>query len=135
MRKICRYYLLTVPVKAPPDMQGDWLKYNGVWTANGQRYPNGTKELRDYCHAKGMKFGMWMKPERIGEFYDIFEEHPEWITVKANGETGCLIDFTVPEAAAWVENEIERVITENGLDLFRVDYNITSDELFAISKG
>lgn len=131
----CEVFIIDAGWNCPPDMQGDWFKYNGIWTANGQRYPSGIKELRDYCHAKGMRFGMWMEPERVGELSGIYEEHPEWITVKANGETGCHIDFTVPEAATWVENEIERVITENGLDLFRVDYNITSDELFAISKG
>lgn len=131
----CEVFIVDAGWNCPPDMQWDWYRHNGDWDADKQRYPGGIGEIRDYCHQKGMKFGMWMEPERVGEYSRVYREHPEWLTVKPDGERGCLLDLTVLEAAKWMESEIENVIVSNGLELFRLDYNVMSDELFAISKG
>lgn len=35
-------------------------------------------EVSDYCHVKGMKFGLWVEIERLGAFSAAYAEHPEW---------------------------------------------------------
>ena len=37
----------------------------GTWTPDPSRFPNGLKSLADTAHGLGMKFGIWVEPERI----------------------------------------------------------------------
>jgi alpha-galactosidase len=37
----------------------------GTWTADTRRFPNGLRSLRDHAHALGLKFGIWVEPERV----------------------------------------------------------------------
>ncbi|HZP47066.1 MAG TPA: glycoside hydrolase family 36 protein [Vicinamibacterales bacterium] len=37
----------------------------GSWTPDAARFPNGLRPLRDYAHALGMQFGIWVEPERV----------------------------------------------------------------------
>jgi alpha-galactosidase len=37
----------------------------GTWEADPERFPNGLKALTDYAHSLGMKFGIWVEPERV----------------------------------------------------------------------
>jgi alpha-galactosidase len=36
----------------------------GGWQADPARFPNGLAPLRDYAHGLGLKFGLWVEPER-----------------------------------------------------------------------
>jgi alpha-galactosidase len=36
----------------------------GQWQPDLDRFPNGLKALTDYAHGLGMKFGLWVEPER-----------------------------------------------------------------------
>ena len=37
----------------------------GSWTADPDRFPSGLASLADYAHGNGMKFGLWVEPERV----------------------------------------------------------------------
>ncbi len=37
----------------------------GSWQADPKRFPDGLKPLADYAHSFGMKFGIWVEPERV----------------------------------------------------------------------
>ncbi len=37
----------------------------GSWTADPDRFPSGLASLADYAHGVGMKFGLWVEPERV----------------------------------------------------------------------
>jgi alpha-galactosidase len=37
----------------------------GSWTADSFRFPSGLASLADYAHGVGMKFGLWIEPERV----------------------------------------------------------------------
>lgn len=117
----------------PPGREMDWYGNNGINRPDPDRYPGESfKELRDYCHSIGMKFALWMEPERIGDKAGIREKHPEWFAedvydAKAEG----FVDMTNPEACNWVESEIARIVEEYGLDLLRIDYNVGGNEVFA----
>lgn len=115
----------------PPDKQTMWGNYNGLNVPDKDRYPNGIEEIVDYCHEKGMKFGLWMDIESLGDFCPAREKHPEWLADNVFGEqTGRFLDFTNPDAAKWAEDELARIITDYKLDLLRVDYNTDYTEYF-----
>lgn len=117
----------------PPHKEMMWGEYNGFNVPNAERYPNGLKELSDYCHEKGMKFALWVEIERLGKFCPMFTEKPEWRLNNAFGEqSDNLLDMTNPEAAKWAEDELARIISEYKLDLLRVDFNVGFREHFAM---
>lgn len=119
--------------ECPPDEQTEWGAYNGRNIPDKDRYPNGIKELRDYAHEKGLKFGLWVDIESVGEKCRIHEEHPEWRSVNVFGErTHKFLDMSIPAVSEWAENELARIIEEYELDLLRVDHNVDFTEYFGI---
>ncbi|NLG27967.1 MAG: hypothetical protein GX557_08655, partial [Chloroflexi bacterium] len=104
----------------------NWWETCGDWNVSLERFPGGLAAIRDRVHAKGMLFGLWMDAERIGKQSRVAQEHPEWWAVAYNGQKeplGGLLDLTRPAAAQWMEEQIARVIEENDLEFFRLDYN------------
>ena len=37
----------------------------GDWFVNYKKLPGGIKEISDYAHEKGLRFGLWFEPEMI----------------------------------------------------------------------
>lgn len=110
----------------------DALGYTGSWEVDKDRYPNGIKELRDYCHEKGLLFGLWMEPERIGSLNPNAKKYNDFITTGYNGKNnggwpekglGGLVDLAKDDAYKWVEDEIVKMIEHTKVDMFRLDFN------------
>lgn len=117
----------------PPGEEMKWSRYNGRNIPDADRYPNGIKEIADYCHQKGMKFAMWVEIERLGIYCDNYENHPEWRAKNIYGELDRgMINMADPAVAKWAEDELARIISEYDLDLLRVDYNINVDSVFNV---
>ncbi len=116
----------------PPGKENEWWGRVGSWNCNPDRYPNGIEEIRDYCHEKGLKFGMWMEPARASA--DALRgEHPDWFPTYPNGSRASFfLDYSNPEAVAWAEEQIAHVITDYRLDLFRIDYNVDARDVFHV---
>ncbi len=117
-------FLIDASWYTPP--HGSWHATVGDWQVSFERFPGGLTPFRDYVHGKGMKFGLWMDGERVGPESRIAREKPEWLATPYGDEGGLggMIDLTRPDAAEWMESEIDRLIVEHELDLFRLDYNI-----------
>ncbi len=109
---------------APP--YGEWWSTVGDWQVDLQRFPDGLKPFRDRAHELGMLWGLWMDAERIGSKSRIAQEHPEWVGVAYDGEKrlGTLLDIAQPAACRWMEDQISRLISEQELEFFRLDYNV-----------
>lgn len=117
--------------ECPPDRQTEWSDFTGTNIPDPERYPHGIKELVDYCHEKGMKFGLWSDIESLGRLCEAYTEHPEWRAENVYGERSRrLIDLTVREAADKMESELTRFIEEYKIDLLRIDYNTDYKEYF-----
>ena len=117
-------FLIDASWYTPP--HGSWHATVGDWHVSLERFPEGLKPFRDYVHDRGMKFGLWMDGERVGPESKVAKERPEWLARPYGEEGGLrgLIDLTKPDVAEWMESEIDRLIVEHELDLFRLDYNI-----------
>ena len=117
--------------ECPPDEQTKWGDYTGTIIPNPDRYPDGISEISDYCHEKGLKFGLWVDIENAGILTATNKNHPEWRADNIFGEkSGHLMDMSNPGVAEYCENELARIIEEYGLDLLRVDHNADSRDYF-----
>lgn len=120
----------------PPDEQMRWGEYCGDNYPHPDRYPNGIKEISDYCHELGMKFCLWADIENIGCRSKMKHAHPEWFASDIYGNPAdSLVDMTNPEAAQWCENELARMIEEYNMDMLRVDNNGSYRSYFGIGKN
>ncbi|MBQ8227455.1 MAG: alpha-galactosidase [Clostridia bacterium] len=120
-------FIIDAGWECPPGKETEWGPYNGINNPDKDRYPNGIKELSDYCHEMGIKFAMWIEIERMGNMCDGYKEHPEFRSNDVFGkhnQNGDL-DFSISEAAKWAENELARMIEEYNLDLLRIDSNFS----------
>ena len=75
----------------------------------------------NHARAKGVKTIVWFEPERVQGDTWLAENHPEWIL---GGARGGLLNLVNPEAHRWLTGHIDRLITEQGVDLYRQDFNI-----------
>ncbi len=117
----------------PPGRETSWSDYNGVNLADADRYPEGIDEVVDYCHDKGLKFGLWVDIDSIGRLSPVYTENPEWRAKNVFGErSGNFADYSNPEVAEWAENNLIRIITDYRLDLLRIDCNVDYKDYFGV---
>ena len=118
----------------PPGEQFKWFDYCGDNYPHPDRYPNGIKEISDYCHELGMKFCLWADIENIGKLSKMHEKHPAWFAKNIYGKNETnFVDMTNPEVAKWCEDELARTIEEYGIEMLRVDNNVSSRNYYGIN--
>jgi len=93
----------------------------GTWEVDSKRFPHGLRAISDHAHAKGIKTIVWFEPERVAAGTWLAENHPEWIL---GGKNGGLLDLGNPEARQWLTEHTDKLMTEQGIDLYRQDFNI-----------
>ena len=94
----------------------------GTWEVDTNRFPRGLRAITDHAHARGVKSIVWFEPERVTPGTFLYTNNPAWLLGKGDGQK--LLDLGHPEARAWLINHIDRTLTEQGIDLYRQDYNV-----------
>src|SRR5208282_226522 len=108
----------------------DWFDATGVgtWKPDPVRYPHGIREVSDYVHSKGMKLILWFEPERVYRGSFLWEKHPDWLlhwdTEDKEASDIRLLNLGNPAALQWLTDYISRFITDQGVDLYRQDFNV-----------
>jgi alpha-galactosidase len=98
---------------------GESWPNTGTWEYDKTRFPNGIKAVSDYIHTRSMKLILWFEPERVGDKNSwLAKNHPEWLL----GEK--LLNLGNPDVLKWATEHFSEFITEQGIDLYRQDFNI-----------
>lgn len=100
---------------------GGWPR-TGTWEVDRERFPNGLRAIADHAHARGVKTLLWFEPERVTPGTFLYTNNPAWLLGR-DGEQK-LLNLGHPEARAWITDHVLRTLTEQGIDLYRQDYNI-----------
>ncbi len=107
--------------------QGDWHNV-GSWVVNKENFPNGLKPVSDAAHKVGAKFLLWFEPERVSKNSLLDKEHPDWLTGFSDSEFPDseyrLLNLGNKDALNWLTNHISEFITNEGIDIYRQDFNI-----------
>jgi alpha-galactosidase len=106
----------------------------GSWTVDAARFPSGLRWLGNQMRARGMKFGLWVEPERV-DLSTVGRPggaEEAWL-VRANGRTqpssgepdgrGAMICLAHPDARAWMFNHVAALIDREGVDYLKWDNN------------
>ena len=99
--------------------RGEWWN-TGTWEPDKKRFPRGLRAVSDYAHSKGMKMVLWFEPERVAPNSWLTQNRPQWIF---GGAQGGLLYLGNPETRKWLTDHVDRLLKEQGIDLYREDHN------------
>jgi alpha-galactosidase len=100
----------------------------GAWQPDPARFPDGLRPLRDLVHARGMKFGLWVEPERISLQMAGSSDGPslQWLAT-AGGQSGSATTAQIclgPRASRdWLLQHLVSLIDEVAPDYLKWDNN------------
>ena len=116
----------------------DWVTELGDWQVSRRKFPRGVEELADHVRSRGMKFGMWIEIESLGQESRNFREHPDWcLTVDGKpiiNDRRCHLDFAKPAVRQWAMATVERLVNTYKLGWLKIDYNIDAGDRFDPSR-
>jgi len=93
----------------------------GTWEVDPERFPHGLRAVSDYAHQKNLKTIVWFEPERVAPGSWLYQTHPEWLLGPEGKDK--LLYLGNPEAWHWLVEHIDTLITQQGIDLYRQDFN------------
>ncbi len=109
----------------PNEYEGDWWERSGDWTVSPLIHPNGLKDVSKAVHDAGMKFLLWVEPERVKPRAPIAKEHPEYFTPSPYSWTDdLLLDLGNEEAWNYCYETLSGLIESIGIDCYRQDFNM-----------
>ena len=94
----------------------------GSWRPDPERFPNGLKPVSDAAARVGADLLIWFEPERVRSGTELDREHPEWL-LKAGTSENRLLNLGNPECRRWLTERVCRLIRENGIKIYRQDFN------------
>jgi len=100
-----------------------WWEEVGTWVVNTERFPRGLKPISDAAHAAGMNFVLWFEPERVRPASLLAQEHPEFLLRCEQDRDNLLLNLGDPAARRHITDLVSRRIEENGVDVYRQDFN------------
>ncbi|HRY47373.1 MAG TPA: alpha-galactosidase, partial [Candidatus Paceibacterota bacterium] len=99
---------------------GGWPRV-GTWQVDSNRFPRGLRAISDHAHQHGIKILVWFEPERVTAGTWLAQNHPEWVL---GGGKGGLLNLGNDEARRWLIEHVDQLIREQGIDLYRQDFNM-----------
>jgi alpha-galactosidase len=110
---------------------GNWWADSGDWHEAPGQFDGGLISLIDAIRAKGMRPGIWLEPEAVGANAKAGRELPDEAFFQRHGrrvfETGHYqLDFRHPAARSLLDEAVDRLVDEFGIEFFKLDYNVNS---------
>ncbi len=109
--------------ECPDEFEGDWPLYTGDWRVNKTYHPYGLLEVRKAINDAGMKFLLWLEPERVINNTPVASEHPEYFIALDNNDN-LLLNLGNDEAWQYCFDMLSEKIEELSIDCYRQDFNI-----------
>lgn len=96
----------------------------GTWEPDPQRFPKGLREVADHAHENDLKLVAWFSPEWVQEGTWLYEHHPEWLLSADPKAPVKVLNLGNPAALDWITNHIDKLITDQQIDVYRQDLNL-----------
>jgi len=121
------YYWLDAGWYEDDGSDASWHLSVGNWFPKQRAFPRGLKPVADHARKNGLGFVLWFEPERVYPGTWLFKEHPEWLLMPSDemmkDRSEALLNLGNPEARRWLTNHISKMIEDNGISIYRQDFN------------
>ena len=107
--------------------QGDWGPMAGDWRVNRNWHPDTLRPVSEAANAAGMRFLLWVEPERAIQGRPITLEHPEYFyssDKKSSKGSTLLLNLGKEESLKWAVDTVDNLIKQNKVDWYREDFNL-----------
>ncbi|MBR2499389.1 MAG: alpha-galactosidase, partial [Clostridia bacterium] len=110
----------------------------GDWLVNEEKV--NLREIIDYTHKNGLKFGLWFEPEMVNEQSELYKAHPDW-AMKVDGLTPCtgrdqlVLDLTRKEVRDYIVESVSKILREHPIDYVKWDMNRSLTENYSAWLG
>lgn len=110
----------------------------GDWFVNEKKLGGSLKDLIDFVHSKGMKFGIWFEPEMISRDSDLFRTHPDWAVQTPEeealeGRKQLVLDLTREDVRTYIADSVNAIIRNHEIDYIKWDYNRDITEGYSLA--
>ena len=110
----------------------------GDWEINKNKI--NLKEVIDFSHKNGIKFGIWVEPEMISPDSEIFKKHPEYALCDSTKNPTLLrhqmvMDFTNDEVINYVFEQLKNLFDNYNIDYCKWDFNRYFSEIYSSFLG
>lgn len=103
--------------------------YVGQWKESKKRFPGGIRQMIEYIHGLGMKAGLWLEPEIVGELCkEMTDFYPQdaWffrdgVPVIVGGRR--FLDYRCAEVRCYMDAVVDRLVGDYRADYLKFDYN------------
>ncbi len=117
----------------------DWWGTVGTWDLDTTKWPEGSLlESTTYMREHGTKTFMWFEPERVTHLDGMVANYGykrEWV-LSDHGNNNCYLNnLGNAECLAWTLERIITVMDENGIDMYREDFNMDPSIFWSIGDG
>ena len=109
----------------PDEFEGDWGMHTGEWVVSPKIHPGGLRDVSRAVHEAGMKFLLWMEPERVIRSTPIVQAQPEYFLDTDGPGDNVLLNLGNPEAWSWCFETISSLIETLEIDGYRQDFNMS----------
>ena len=113
----------------------------GDWQEMKSKLPNGLPFLCKAAKEAGVKFGLWIEPEMVNPKSELFDNHPDWVTLNPDRTPfyhryQLVLDLSNPEVQDFVFGVVDRLLTENPeIVYFKWDCNSVTTNLYSKYEG
>jgi len=108
----------------------NWQEDYGKWNFHPGRFPDPGMMIDD-LHSMGFKVMVWLCPF-VSPDCDVYRDlmHKKYLVTDDNGEpaivrwwngASALLDLTNPDAFNWFKSQLDRLVTDYGVDGFKLD--------------
>lgn len=110
------------------DDQG-WWDDVGEWEPSKKRFPMGFRNLLDKIKEAGLKPGLWVEPEVVGERSVVAKTLPAEAFFQRDGKRivekrRYQLDYRHPAVRKRMDEVIHRLVMDYGARYFKLDYNV-----------
>lgn len=110
-------------------LDAGWMERYGDWRPRAGRFDGGIAALSDHAHVRGLRFGLWMAFGVADPDSEVVRAHPDWVATDGGepipGDFGAaILCLGNPSARDWAIAEIDRVVSEYGVDWLLHDFTV-----------
>ena len=105
-------------------LSNDWSENVGWYSHDPLRYPGGAGAVGHYAHENGLRYLLWLEPDRAVNGTPNITEHPEYYLKKTTVADSHMLNLGDEAAYSWALEMLSDKIRSCPLDVMRIDYNI-----------